>query len=66
MGQYFLVNPGELLLVPYTKGFGRITYFRGNDLTTMPFAVFCSDMLSSNSFLCTKKAKISFKNTLNP
>lgn len=46
----FLVNSGKLLFVPYTKDFGRITQFWGNDLATVLYATFCSDMLSSHSF----------------
>jgi hypothetical protein len=40
----FLPNSGKFLLVPYTKGFGRITHFLGNDLATVPFAAFCLDL----------------------
>lgn len=43
-------NSGKLLFVPYTKDFGRITQFWGNDLATVLYATFCSDMLSSHSF----------------
>lgn len=46
----FLNNSGKLLFVPYTKDFGRITQFWGNDLATVLYATFCSDMLSSHSF----------------
>ena len=46
----FLYNSGKLLFVPYTKDFGRITQFWGNDLATVLYATFCSDMLSSHSF----------------
>ena len=54
-GQYVLLsktlcNSGKLLFVPYTKDFGRITQFWGNDLATVLYATFCSDMLSSHSF----------------
>lgn len=45
-----LCNSGKLLFVPYTKDFGRITQFWGNDLATVLYATFCSDMLSSHSF----------------
>lgn len=45
-----LYNSGKLLFVPYTKDFGRITQFWGNDLATVLYATFCSDMLSSHSF----------------
>ena len=44
------INSGKLLFVPYTKDFGRITQFWGNDLATVLYATFCSDMLSSHSF----------------
>lgn len=46
----FFPNSGKLLFVPYTKDFGRITQFWGNDLATVLYATFCSDMLSSHSF----------------
>lgn len=46
----FFSNSGKLLFVPYTKDFGRITQFWGNDLATVLYATFCSDMLSSHSF----------------
>lgn len=46
----FFGNSGKLLFVPYTKDFGRITQFWGNDLATVLYATFCSDMLSSHSF----------------
>lgn len=46
----FFRNSGKLLFVPYTKDFGRITQFWGNDLATVLYATFCSDMLSSHSF----------------
>lgn len=46
----FFHNSGKLLFVPYTKDFGRITQFWGNDLATVLYATFCSDMLSSHSF----------------
>lgn len=46
----FFCNSGKLLFVPYTKDFGRITQFWGNDLATVLYATFCSDMLSSHSF----------------
>jgi len=46
----FFINSGKLLFVPYTKDFGRITQFWGNDLATVLYATFCSDMLSSHSF----------------
>lgn len=46
----FYSNSGKLLFVPYTKDFGRITQFWGNDLATVLYATFCSDMLSSHSF----------------
>lgn len=46
----YLDNSGKLLFVPYTKDFGRITQFWGNDLATVLYATFCSDMLSSHSF----------------
>ena len=39
----FYSNSGRFFLEPYTKDFGRITYFRGNDLATVPFAAFCLD-----------------------
>ena len=47
-------NSGKLLLVPYTKDFGIITRFWGNDLATVQSAAFYLELLSSNSFLCTK------------
>lgn len=48
--QKYYSNSGKLLFVPYTKDFGRITQFWGNDLATVLYATFCSDMLSSHSF----------------
>jgi hypothetical protein len=44
------------LLEPYTKGFGRITHFLGNDLATVLYTAFYLELLSSNSFeyKCTK------------
>ena len=48
--QDIFINSGKLLFVPYTKDFGRITQFWGNDLATVLYATFCSDMLSSHSF----------------
>jgi len=39
-------NSGKLLLLPYTKDFGRITRFLGNDLATVPFAAFCHELRS--------------------
>ncbi len=47
---FYFSNSGKLLFVPYTKDFGRITQFWGNDLATVLYATFCSDMLSSHSF----------------
>lgn len=52
----FFRNSGKLLLLPYTKGFGRITHFLGNDLATVLYTAFYLELLSSNSFeyKCTK------------
>ena len=52
----FFCNSGKLSLVPYTKGFGRITHFLGNDLATVLYTAFYLELLSSNSFeyKCTK------------
>ena len=50
IASFFYCYSGKLLLEPYIKGFGRITYFRGNDLATVPSAVFCLELLSDNSF----------------
>ena len=49
-------NSGKFLLEPYTKGFGRITHFLGNDLATVLYTAFYLELLSSNSFeyKCTK------------
>ena len=38
-------NSGKLSLVSYTKDFGRITRFWGNDLATVPYTAFCLDLL---------------------
>ena len=46
-----LYNSGKLLLVPYTKDFRRITRFWGNELATVPYAMFCLELHSSNSLL---------------
>ena len=43
-------NSGKLLLVPYTKDFGIITRFWGNDLATELFAALCYELRSSNLF----------------
>lgn len=50
INQSFMCNSGKFLFVPYTKGFGKITHFLGNDLATVPFAVFCYELRSKNSF----------------
>ena len=52
----FFRNSGKLSLVPYTKDFGRITHFLGNDLATVLYTAFYLELLSSNSFeyKCTK------------
>ena len=41
----FLCNSGKFLFVPYTKGFGRITHFLGNDLATVLYTAFFLDLL---------------------
>lgn len=38
-------NSGKFLFVPYTKGFGRITHFLGNDLATVLYTAFFLDLL---------------------
>jgi hypothetical protein len=55
-GAIFFRNSGKFLLEPYTKGFGRITHFLGNDLATVLYTAFYLELLSSNSFeyKCTK------------
>lgn len=52
----FLCNSGKLLLLPYTKGFGRITHFLGNDLATVLYTAFCLDLLFKQlvGYKCTK------------
>lgn len=49
-------NSGKLLLLPYTKGFGRITHFLGNDLATVLYTAFCLDLLFKQlvGYKCTK------------
>jgi len=51
-----LRNSGKLLLLPYTKGFGRITHFLGNDLATVLYTAFCLDLLFKQlvGYKCTK------------
>lgn len=51
IGQELFSNSGKLLLVPYTKDFRRITRFWGNELATVPYAMFCLELHSSNSLL---------------
>lgn len=41
----FFYNSGKFLFVPYTKGFGRITHFLGNDLATVLYTAFFLDLL---------------------
>ena len=41
----FFCNSGKFLFVPYTKGFGRITHFLGNDLATVLYTAFFLDLL---------------------
>lgn len=41
----FFRNSGKFLFVPYTKGFGRITHFLGNDLATVLYTAFFLDLL---------------------
>lgn len=52
----FFCNSGKLLLLPYTKGFGRITHFLGNDLATVLYTAFCLDLLFKQlvGYKCTK------------
>lgn len=52
----FFGNSGKLLLLPYTKGFGRITHFLGNDLATVLYTAFCLDLLFKQlvGYKCTK------------
>lgn len=52
----FFINSGKLLLLPYTKGFGRITHFLGNDLATVLYTAFCLDLLFKQlvGYKCTK------------
>lgn len=52
----FFRNSGKLLLLPYTKGFGRITHFLGNDLATVLYTAFCLDLLFKQlvGYKCTK------------
>ena len=42
---FFFPNSGKFLFVPYTKGFGRITHFLGNDLATVLYTAFFLDLL---------------------
>ena len=42
---FFFSNSGKFLFVPYTKGFGRITHFLGNDLATVLYTAFFLDLL---------------------
>ena len=42
---HIFCNSGKFLLVPYTKDFGRITHFLGNDLATVLYTAFCLDLL---------------------
>lgn len=41
----YYTNSGKFLFVPYTKGFGRITHFLGNDLATVLYTAFFLDLL---------------------
>ena len=41
-----LCNSGRFSLVFYTKDFGRITHFWGNDLATVPISALCCELLS--------------------
>jgi len=50
----FFRNSGKLLLLPYTKGFGRITRFWGNDLATVQSAAFYLELLTRNSHFVAK------------
>lgn len=52
----FFRNSGKLLILPYTKGFGRITHFLGNDLATVLYTAFCLDLLFKQlvGYKCTK------------
>ena len=45
LATYFYCNSGKFLFVPYTKGFGRITHFLGNDLATVLYTAFFLDLL---------------------
>ena len=50
----FFINSGKLLFVPYTKDFGRITQFWGNDLATVHVAEVCIALLVSDNSLYAK------------
>jgi len=50
----FFSNSGKLSLVPYTKDFGRITHFWGNDLATVQSAAFYLELLTRNSYFVAK------------
>lgn len=54
--EYFR-NSGKFFLEPYTKDFGRITHFLGNDLATVLSATFCSELRSWQLILNTKVTK---------
>lgn len=47
-------NSGKFLLEPYTKGFGRITHFLGNDLATVLYTAFYLELLTRNSYFVAK------------
>lgn len=50
----FFSKFGIVFLVPYNKDFGRITQFCGNDVATVPFAAFCYNLRSNNSYMLQK------------
>ena len=53
----FFRNSGRFFLEPYTKDFGSITHFLGNDLATVLSAAFCSELRSWQLILNTKVTK---------
>ena len=53
----FNINFESFFLEPYTKDFGRITHFLGNDLVTVLSAAFCPELRSWQLILNTKITK---------
>jgi len=54
----FFFNSESFFLEPYTKYFGRITHFLGNDLVTVLSAASCPELRSWQLILNTKVTKI--------